>query len=441
MNAFISGSQSYINPNLEGARNGCPFCRLVLPEWESGLRALLMRPIIRRVAVGGGESGVVEAFTRTQFGRQLVFVAEDGNPASNVIRRRLPLTSYDCDAAYEMARNWTRECVNEHPKCLKQVPTALPTRLVDVGSDRREPSLYISPVAAREVYAALSYCWGPEKQPVVLTRSRLESGSHTYPLTELPPTLRDVILICRRLGFQYVWIDALCIVQDSINAEDWKRESANMANIYGNAALTIAASAAMRTNDGILSTAIPPTDLTCALPYNLPNGEKGAVYVVPYNISRSFLSNDTKEPLELRGWTLQEKLLSPRVLKFESKQMSWDCLSQKINSNGPLPNVTASGGASKGTKARSDWQYIVEDFTGRNLTFNSDKLPALSGYANYAHSKTLDTYLAGLWKGDILAQLLWCVDSRTTVASSRAKVYRAPSWSWYEFFRRMNSTL
>lgn len=429
---FVTGSKSYINPNLEGAMNGCPFCRLILPEWETGLRALLMRPIIRKA--NGRDEGVVEGFSRTHAGRQLVFAAEDGNPASTVISRRPPLNSFDSESAFEMALQWIKNCINEHPKCPRQVPTALPTRLVDVGSDRQEPSLYISPAGARGVYAALSYCWGPGKQPIMLTRSRIESGSYEYSLTKLPPTLRDVILICRRLGFQHIWIDALCIVQDSINAEDWKREAANMANIYGNAALTIAASAATSTSDSILSTAIPPTDLTCALPYKIPNGEMGAVYVIPYNINRSFLlSNDAKEPLELRGWTLQEKLLSPRVLKFESKQMSWDCLSQSINSNGPLPNLTTLGEPSRGARTRTDWQSIVEDFTGRSLTFNSDKLPALSGYAQSVHSKTADTYIAGLWRKDLLAHLLWWVDSRTSLASSRAKVYRAPSWSWYVY--------
>ena len=87
----------------------------------------------------------------------------------------------------------------------------------------------------------------------------------------------------------------------------------------------------------------------------------------------------------------------------------------------------------EGRERKIRWQFTVEGFTGRNLTYNSDKLPALSGYASYIHSKTSDTYLAGLWKKDVLMQLLWWVDSRAMSTSSRAKVYRAPSWSWYVF--------
>jgi hypothetical protein len=355
-----------------------------------------------------------------------------GDPASKLIKRRPPIASYDCDAATDLALHWIKNCAEEHADCLKPLPTALPSRLVHVGSDNEDPSLFISPSAAQGVYVALSYCWGPGKQPVMLTRSRIESRSFAYPLSELPPTLRDVILISRRLGFEYVWIDALCIIQDSIDAEDWKRESANMANIYGNAALTIAASAAHRTSDGILSTPIPPTTLTCALPYDLPNGQIGTVYVIPYPIRRSVFREDSidKEPLELRGWTLQEKLLSPRILRYESKQMSWECRSTKINSNGPLQESFVRLDNRDGSGETRNWQRTVEDFSGRNLTHNSDKLSALSGYASFLHFKTPDLYLAGLWKRNLFAHLLWFIDSRKTTISCRAKTYRAPSWSW-----------
>ncbi|KAE8447348.1 hypothetical protein EG329_010906 [Mollisiaceae sp. DMI_Dod_QoI] len=84
-------------------------------------------------------------------------------------------------------------------------------------------------------------------------------------------------------------------------------------------------------------------------------------------------------------------------------------------------------------QARFDWRYIIQDFTGRNLTYTSDKLPALSGYVLYArhiHSLTGDIYLAGLWKNDIMSQLLWWINIRSTATNPRPSTYRAPSWSW-----------
>jgi hypothetical protein len=351
-----------------------------------------------------------------------------GDPASTVVWRRPLLTTHDSEVTLNIARRWYQNCTAEHLNCPRQLIAPLPTRLIEVGSDASEPSIYISPARAQGVYAALSYCWGVSKQPVMLTRARLESKNHILPLMDLPATLRDAILICRRLGFQYVWIDALCIVQDSTDSEDWLRESANMANIYGRAALTITASAAKQTSDGILSASIPPVELKCAIPYNLGNGKVGNVFVVPYEVQET--TSFSNEPLETRAWSLQERLLSPRVLKFETSQLVWDCLSTKINSNGPLSDTRAS-------RARFDWNQIVFDYTGRNLTRVSDKLPALSGYARHIQSLNADTYLAGLWKKDIVFQLLWYVaDFQLTTTRSRSLTYRAPSWSWASVDRR-----
>ena len=125
--------------------------------------------------------------------RRLTFV--QGHPASSVIIRRPPLTTYDCEFSYDLARQWIRQCGNEHSKCPKQLPTPFPTRVVHVGSDDLDPSLYISPFGAQGIYAALSYCWVPGKQPVMLTGSRLKSKSYAYPLARLTPTFQDVILI------------------------------------------------------------------------------------------------------------------------------------------------------------------------------------------------------------------------------------------------------
>jgi len=352
--------------------------------------------------------------------------SSQGDPASSVIWRRPPLTTYDCDAAYGIAQRWIKTCVDDHSQCSQKMTAPFPTRLIDVGSTDREPSLYISSLGEHGIYVALSYCWGIPKQSVMLNRVRLVSKDHTLPLSELPPTLRDVILICRRLSFQYVWIDALCIVQDSINGEDWLKESAKMPNIYGGAALTISASAARQISDGVLSTSFVPTKFSCALPYNLGNGKIGAVYVVPYKMRLSpFVSKEVPEPLETRAWCLQERLLSPRILKFETSQLVWECFSTKLNANGPTQSPSDLS-----KKARVDWKYIIQDFTGRNLTYTSDKLPALSGYARHIHSLTGDTYLAGLWKNEIMSQLLWWINIRSTTINPRPSTYRAPSWSW-----------
>jgi hypothetical protein len=88
---------------------------------------------------------------------------------------------------------------------------------------------------------------------VTFTRASLDNGLPSFPIQNLPTTLRDAITICRNLNFQYLWIDALCIIQDSLLGEDWVIEFGKM---YGNAALTIAASGAQDTSEGVQPTSI-----------------------------------------------------------------------------------------------------------------------------------------------------------------------------------------
>lgn len=58
-------------------------------------------------------------------------------------------------------------------------------------------------------------------------------------LSDLPPLFQDAIIITRQLGLRYLWIDSLCIIQDSLR--DWETEAAKMASIYQNSYVTISA--------------------------------------------------------------------------------------------------------------------------------------------------------------------------------------------------------
>jgi hypothetical protein len=87
-------------------------------------------------------------------------------------------------------------------------------------------------------YATLSYCWGT-KQNVCLRRDTLASFTTAIPVAKLPKTLTDALAITKALALSYVWIDALCIIQDDHN--DWLTESAKMRSIYGGSRINIAA--------------------------------------------------------------------------------------------------------------------------------------------------------------------------------------------------------
>jgi hypothetical protein len=146
-------------------------------------------------------------------------------------------------------------------------------------------------------------------------------------MRELPPTFRDAVLITRRLDHQYLWIDSLCIVQDS--PEDWLAESARMGYIYKHASLTIAAEAAVDSEAGIFESTNKVRSKTSSIevPYHRKDTSAGQMY-----IQKLFDSPDeARGPLSQRAWTLQEDLLSPRTLRFGAQQVWWRCREMQCN--------------------------------------------------------------------------------------------------------------
>jgi hypothetical protein len=346
------------------------------------------------------------------------------------------------DANFELASSWLRGCLSSHPLCGTISASPLPTRLIDIGNgiSPQTPRLCIPAAGATGRYAALSYCWGTA-QNNILTKANLKDKTEEIPSSDLPKTIQDAVEITQKLGLQYLWVDALCIIQDSV--QDWQRESANMGSIYNNAFFTIQASGAKDTQGGCFIPRAQQEPPPAKLRFELAeDGSLGSVFV------RSHPLVDTKmEPLHQRGWTLQESLLSPRILSYGANEMQWECKTTNYSESGSLLQVQGSfPGLPKPIRTKTKnhllsvnidtidpamerrltWSYIVRDYASRQLTFAQDKLPALSGLARYiSHTRPGDTYLAGLWKSELVGNLLWGV-----LKGVRPSIYRAPSWSW-----------
>jgi hypothetical protein len=104
------------------------------------------------------------------------------------------------------------------------------------------PKLLITE-GCRGHYVALSHCWGTlGKHPLRTTTDNLQEHISGISWSTLPKTFQDALKITRELGIDYIWIDSLCIVQDS--EEDWRQESREMGLIYERARVTIAAAGA-----------------------------------------------------------------------------------------------------------------------------------------------------------------------------------------------------
>ena len=141
--------------------------------------------------------------------------------------------------AWAAAFSWHQECTGSHKACRRSDPIYLPTRVIDVGKHVfSNPRLILgSELEPGTKYATLSHCWGRSTQTRLL-RSNLSSLRQKLPWKELSKTFKDVFKVTRYLGIRYLWIDSLCIIQDS--PEDWARESSAMSKVYSNGYCNIA---------------------------------------------------------------------------------------------------------------------------------------------------------------------------------------------------------
>jgi hypothetical protein len=291
-------------------------------------------------------------------------------------------------------------------------------------------------------YMTLSYRWG-ENQTLLLSSSNITSFQAGRPICDLPLTFREFFTVARRFSIRYVWIDALCIIQDS--QRDWEAEAPKMRDVYANSACNVAASASHDPESGLFRTrepnSIKPPYLSASLFSDSPN--------TPCNYYMYDLDHWDHEvqygPLHARGWVYQEVLLAPRVLYFGANQVLWECLTMPNSEFHSLIDVRCPTGGVKGnlrelSEAGGDsqegpmplflltaWMNLVETYSGCVFTEPSDKLFAFSGIAKLFQDYTKDVYIAGMWRSRLPEMMCWYVQAPQPALVS---TYRAPSWSW-----------
>jgi Heterokaryon incompatibility protein (HET) len=247
---------------------------------------------------------------------------------------------------HEIAKSWLESCCALHGEGTQSAQASkLPTRVIDVGdlNGLQDPKIFLSGTSEGK-YAALSHCWGGTISPL-LTTENLESFQKSIPYCDLPANFRDAISITRQLGIQYLWIDSLCIIQNS--RLDWEIESKKMGLIYRDALLAISASASPGSTYGILKSS-PLSDenekkVTLKVYKNSNLSDSVCISrraklpeILEYmsGLARFHKSRKKPEnlyelfadcPLSKRGWTLQEGLLSPRILYYGERQIYWKC--------------------------------------------------------------------------------------------------------------------
>ncbi|KAF2104882.1 HET-domain-containing protein [Rhizodiscina lignyota] len=413
----------------------------------------------------------------------------DSPPAAKSRLPGRPIVPPNSQLAFKRGRAWLKNCMENHLSCRLALsgakiddssrPALLPTRVIDVGTEPgARPLLFISS-GERRPYVTLSYCWGsalsdPTKKALRTTRDTLGQFREEIPGNSLPQTVQDAILVTQNLGMRYLWVDALCIVQD--DPDDWRRESQNMGRIFQNAVCTIAATSAQSSDEGLFHR--PDPDIFAAPAgacgenfLRIPCNEKGrrigdiGVSGIACPEPPMSLSGFNKE-LEIskwyhRGWVVQESLLSRRIIHFAHQKLYFECqhglypetssheilgdtgvhskraIFDRLNRETTLANsLTASSRQLRSLRAIAYltwdklkdatgigigtpvveaqyrfWNRVVSRYNVADLTEESDKLIAILGLAKLFEARTRLTYCAGLWIEDIARYLFWYASS------------------------------
>jgi hypothetical protein len=350
-------------------------------------------------------------------------------------------------------RKHLENCQDTHKHCQKAMKegqhNVAPRRLLYTRPNLN-PQLYTVPNGESPRYVALSYCWGDAKQmeKTMTTKANVQDRHRRIELSQLPQTIKDAIEVTRSLGLDYLWVDAICIIQD--DPEDSAVELAKMSSVYLGSTLTISAASAKDSMEGFLR----DRDLKTAygslfqLPY-YPRGyddvATGKILLAEHPICDMY-----QEPIDERAWTMQEHMLPLRLIRFGSKQTTWRCPTRYVSIDGggspPLVNKRTElpfgdphrvtevqfkmkeyGSLGK-SRVLSDWLENIREYTNRKLSYSGDKLPACAALAE-TFSEIMGweatDYLAGLWEKDIQAQLLWY--RREGMGAERLP---GPTWSW-----------
>ncbi|TVY17477.1 hypothetical protein LARI1_G004820 [Lachnellula arida] len=350
------------------------------------------------------------------------------------------------DVNLRCARNLLDECHRRHTSCPSEQIPALPSRVVDVGTSKGAQFCRILVSNGRVGrYVALSHCWGGPISPL-LTTDTLHGFQEELAISDLPANFRDAVLITRNLGLQYLWIDSLCIVQDS--SEDWEVESRKMCSIYQNATVTISASASRGSKDGFLKCTASQFKAGKAVSLRLsPNSSPDDVVSVTLKDEdeEDLMSLVLNGSLNKRGWTLQEGLLSSRILYYGNRQIYWQCpggfqSAEGVPSGNQMPESSYPETSyflysQQRPKDReisralllAEYYTLVQEYSARKLSFDSDKLPAFAGIVQLLHPAIGGDYMAGIWSTDLRRGLLWRAEM---ITCEHVQDYRAPSWSW-----------
>ncbi|KAF8546670.1 HET-domain-containing protein [Imleria badia] len=290
-------------------------------------------------------------------------------------------------------------------------------------------------------YVALSYVWGGPGEGYCTSTANAKARSLPSGLEEsvLPATIVDAIQLTRQIGERYLWVDALCIIQDS--QEDKAPQISIMDRIYGRAALTIIAAAGASVRAGLPGIRAGSRML---------NQYIECVQGLHFSIPLPPLSEAaTESTWDTRGWTFQEALLSRRRLWFTKYQIYFECerdlwcedlVAESKTLQGFSHPMRYSGYSTVAMNFRG-YEDAIEQYSRRHLTVASDVIAASTALTNAmtralepAGSNLKEAFRFGMWVRNLDLSLLWqprfdAIHTRRILPNLDRSQY-LPSWAW-----------
>ncbi|KAJ3524033.1 hypothetical protein NM208_g12212 [Fusarium decemcellulare] len=397
----------------------------------------------------------------------------------------------------QVIKSWLNNCDHNHgPECNysrsgTRAENEMPLIFIDVIQQ------CLVPASSDAKYFALSYVWGQVDMSKTLKANYHERQQPSALLSvPFPKTIRDAMTFVKSLGERFLWVDAICMVQD--DKEQMARDIPNMDIVYGQAFATIVA---LEGNDadaglpGVAPGTRPPqqigtisvSDRSPVLDDDPASQNKETISIVatpkPFYLALELSRWNT------RGWIVQERLLSRRCLYFAPDAVYFQCSRQtlseggsneefgasllekppalddnhilrKANQDNPLLGLDTMYDlplSERLSKAFNAYKILLETYSQRNLSFKSDILNAFAGMFAVLEGHFQSITFHGLPSTVFSHALLWTPAARLPRRGTQLPTYSSmvpgspdaqfPSWSWagwdgpveYRLFERVDS--
>ncbi|KAF2802742.1 uncharacterized protein BDZ99DRAFT_576624 [Mytilinidion resinicola] len=457
----------------ESAKAGCYICSRILPELE-GKDPLDIPPKVALTSNtlsnprqdDNGKDRYLSFWNSTPQGN------EDQTLASFVLHPvsvSNPFLDYQAsvntgsDECFQLAARWMQECETTHESCCKGANESwYPARLLDsgdgIGLDRvrlMKPELE-HPLGPYATVLHHPHC---DSQIKLLKRNH-DDFLHSIPLSNLPKTWSDAMTIAKRLGIRYIWIDALCVLQDC--EEEQQQNSFQESEIYRKSWVTISAAGSINDDEGCFFDRDSRTIERVHVDLPAAHGADGLQkFTLGRRVEWYFWEKLFEQPLLEKAESFQKRLFARRVLHMGRDQLFWECEKadccelfpssiprhlelhnnfatkrsyaryRQGNATESLAHLTGDGvtEAAKQQVNAVIWESITKSYSQCTPTVPEAKLPALSNIAREMSQVFKgDEYLAGTWKSQLPRALLWQTTGKQ--GTHRSQRYRAPSWSW-----------